>query len=498
MQGVGRIVLAGIVHEVEDHQALLAIIQPHATTQLLGIQHLGHGGPGHEQYLDLRAVPALVQQIAGTQYLDLPVHELFLEFHPLRLLHAAGNRSGLDALIPEHFRNLLGVLDGSAEHHRPLVPDILQPGFHDQFIPLRNIDLALQIPDVVLDTVEAHLGQVDVGVDTNAPHRHQLADLHGGLDVQLVGGVLENIQNTLVIRPFRSGRQTQRKAGLEIGQHLLVCISRRVVGLVHDEIVKIVILEVLQMEGNTLHTAADHMGTGLLDHIAIAAHGGVDPQLPEPLGSLIYQLLGVGDEQHTTAAPLGIQHGGGGLSGAGSVVQQRNGLAVITHGLQCLQCRLLMLLQLQIGAVQSLGLLGRQVVLDLLELGMVTQEHTKLVLDLFGILLQLPHRPTVHIPAQMHHAVLFQQIVIELTRSHQLLVVGALVINLNGHTTRTIFQHKVGITAVLVDVVEVILGVEVSCLLCAKGIGKQVYKQILRRTAGCGMILGHGGHLSYK
>ena len=71
------------------------------------------------------------------------------------------------------------------------------------------------------------------------------------------------------------------------------------------------------------------------------------------------------------------------------MVQQRNGLAVVAHGLQCLQCGLLMLLQLQIGAVQSLGLLSGQIILDLLELGMVTQEHTKLVLDLFGILLQL-------------------------------------------------------------------------------------------------------------
>ena len=41
--------MAGVVYEFKHHQALLAEEQPHAAAQLLGIAHLGHGGPGQEQ-----------------------------------------------------------------------------------------------------------------------------------------------------------------------------------------------------------------------------------------------------------------------------------------------------------------------------------------------------------------------------------------------------------------------------------------------------------------
>ena len=78
------------------------------------------------------------------------------------------------------------------------------------------------------------------------------------------------------------------------------------------------------------------------------------------------------------------------------------------HLLQRAERRFLVFLQLQSGAVQRLGLLGGQIVFDLLESRVVAQEHTKLILDLFGILLELSNRPAVHIPTQMDHAVLLQ------------------------------------------------------------------------------------------
>ena len=103
--------------------------------------------------------------------------------------------------------DLLGVLDGGTEDDCPLILHVLEPGVHDELVPLRYIDLALQIPDVVLDAVEPNLGQIDVGVDADTPHWHQLANLHGGLDVQLVSSILENIQDVLVIGPLRRGCQ---------------------------------------------------------------------------------------------------------------------------------------------------------------------------------------------------------------------------------------------------------------------------------------------------
>ena len=87
--------------------------------------------------------------------------------------------------------DLLGVLDRGAEDDGPLVLYILEPGVYNELVALRHIDFALQIPDVVLDAVETNLGQVNIRVDADAPHRHQFADLHNGLDVQLVGGILE-------------------------------------------------------------------------------------------------------------------------------------------------------------------------------------------------------------------------------------------------------------------------------------------------------------------
>lgn len=77
----------------------------------------------------------------------------------------------------------LGVFDGGAEDNGPLVLHMLEPGIHDEPVPLRHIDLALQVPDVVPDAVEPNFGQVDVGVDSDAPHRNQLVDFHGCLDV---------------------------------------------------------------------------------------------------------------------------------------------------------------------------------------------------------------------------------------------------------------------------------------------------------------------------
>ena len=131
VEGLGRVVLAGIVHEVEDHQALLALVQPHPPAQLLGVEHLGHGRPGHEQHLDFWAVPALVKQVAGAQHLDIPVDELILELFSLRLFRSAGHGGCPDTCLPEQLRNLLGVFYRSAEHHSAFILDVLEPSVHD-------------------------------------------------------------------------------------------------------------------------------------------------------------------------------------------------------------------------------------------------------------------------------------------------------------------------------------------------------------------------------
>ena len=297
-----------------------------STAQLLDVEDAGHGGPGHEQHLNLRTVPALVQEIAGAEHLDLPADEPILKLLPLRPLHAARHRGSGDARLSEQLRDLLRVPHGGAEDHRPFILDVPEPGVHNEAVPLRDVDLALKVSDVVADTVEPHLGQVDVGVDSDTPHRHQLSQLHSGFQVQAVGGVLEGVQNALPVAPLRCGSEPQGKGGLEESQDLLVCIRRRVVCLVHDEVVK-----------------------GIL---------------PEP--------------------------------------------------------------------------------------GVTAEEHPKLVFHRLRLERHLPHGP-----AQVYHAVLLEEVIVEFPGGNQPLVVGSLVVDLNGHPAPLVLQHEVGVAAVLADVVEV-------------------------------------------
>ena len=79
----------------------------------------------------------------------------------------------------------------------------------------------------------------------------------------------------------------------------------------------------------------------------------------------------------------------------------------------------------------------------------------------------------LYIPAQIDHAILLQQIIIEFVGCHKTFVVGRLVIDLNGYSSSTVFQNKVSVAAVLIDVIEVILRIEVSGLLCTEGFAEQ-------------------------
>ena len=122
-------------------------------------------------------------------------------------------------------------------------------------------------------------------------------------------------------------------------------------------------------------------GVALLHALHIAAHGGPGPQLPEGLCGLVYQFHRVGQEQRALAEPLGVHDGGHRLAGAGGVVEQGDGLEVAAHLLQSRQGLFLVFLQLKLGAVQRLAPLGGEVVLNLLEVGVLAQEYPQLVLD---------------------------------------------------------------------------------------------------------------------
>ena len=158
MHGVGHVVLAGVVYEVEHHQAFLAGEQPHTAAQLLGVEHLGHGRPGHKQHFGSRAVPALVEQVTGAQYLGLAFLEPGQHLPTVTGLDLTRHCFSGHAGIMKPPGDLLGVFDGGTEDDGPLVLYILEPGVHDELVPLRYVDLAFQVSNVVLDAVETNLG----------------------------------------------------------------------------------------------------------------------------------------------------------------------------------------------------------------------------------------------------------------------------------------------------------------------------------------------------
>ena len=127
-----------------------------------------------------------------------------------------------------------------------------------------------------------------------------------------------------------------------------------------------------------------------------------------------------------------------------------------------------------------------EVVLNLPEAGVLAQEYPQLVLHGLRLLLHLPHRPAVHVPAQVDHAVLLEQVVVKFVLGDQLRVVGGLVVDLNGHLPPAVFDQEVGKPAVLVDVGEGVLGVEIVGFLGTKGVGEQFNEQILGTAAGGG------------
>ena len=245
-----------------------------------------------------------------------------------------------------------------------------------------------------------------------------------------------------------------------------------------------------------MDAAADHKGVALLHALHIAAHRGSGPQFPESLGGLIHQFHRVGQKERALAEPLGVHDGGHCFSGSSGVVEQGDGLEVAAHLLQRRQSLFLMFLQFQFGTVQGLAPLGGEVVLDLPEAGVPAQENPQFILNGLWLLLHLPHRPAVHVPAQIDHAVLLEQVIVKFVLGDQFRVVRGLIVDLDGHLPPAIFNKKVSKPAVLVDVGEGVLGVEIAGFLGAEGVGEQFNEQILGTAAGGGAVGRHGGHLT--
>ena len=205
--------------------------------------------------------------------------------------------------------------------------------------------------------------------------------------------------------------------------------------------------------------------------------------------------MGVSKKQRPAPAALRVQNSRHRLAGPGSMAEQRDGLPALPHGPQRFQRLFLMLLQLQGSSVQHLAPLGREVVLDLLEPRAAAKEDPQLILHRLRLELHLPHRPAIHVPAHIDHTVLLEKVVIKFSGGDKVPVVGALVVDLNGYPAPAALQKKIRVPAVLIDVVEMVLRIEVSGLLRAKSFAEQLNKQILCDTAGGRVLDSHSRYL---
>ena len=257
------VILACIIHEIEDHEVILALAIAHTTTELLCIEHLGHCRSCHKQNLGLRAVPAFIEKVAGTKHFDISACKLGKLLISLGGFHAAGYRKCVDSGILEQLCNLFCMLDRCAENDGTLIFYIGKPCINNEFITFGNKDLIIEITDIVLYAVETHLCHIDIRMNSDTTDRDKCANFHSSLNIQLVCRILENFKNVGIIGTFGCCCKSERKLGLEICKNLLICIGRSMMCLVDDNIIKIVISEQLEIQSDTLNASADNMGIGI-------------------------------------------------------------------------------------------------------------------------------------------------------------------------------------------------------------------------------------------
>ena len=278
---------------------------------------------------------------------------------------------------------------------------------------------------------------------------------------------------------------------MEVGEDLLVGIGRSMVAFIHDQVVKIRRRELFQIFGNALYRCKnDRLGHILLAS-GVLSQGRFRPDLGESLFCLRCQLQGVDQKQRASAHCLGIRCCRDGFAYAGCMVQQRNGLAVLTHLLQVLGGFLLV-----VPKFNGLPHLNRQVCFKCLEHGTAAQESNQLVLYLFRLLFQLAVDPAIYFPVVIDQAVLFQEVISVFVFGHLAGVVVGLTINLDCNFGFRRFQRKVDIAMPTIDVHAGVLDLQIFGLFRAKSLTEKLHKQLLRTAVdtGCFHWL-HGGLL---
>ena len=490
VQGIGTVEEVGVVHEVKDHEEVLPLAGAHAAAELLHVDGLGHGGAGHEEHLGVRAVPALVQEIAGAEDRDLAGFVLLQDLLPLGRVRFARDAAGIDAGLAEEGGELVGMAHGGAEDDGRLIADILAPGVDDQAVAAGHHDGALEVQGVVAEAVDAHVAQVDVGPDADASYRHQHAELHGRPDIQAVGNALEGLEQVLAVGALGRGGEAEGEVRTEVGEDALIGVRRPVVALVDDEIAKGIRGEGVQVPLDALDGGAEDKGVQLAVILDEAADADLGPDLAELLIGLVHQLFGMGQEQHALSIGFGVRDRCDGLAGAGGLIEHGDAVSVLAHLAEVSEGVLLVLLE-----VIDHAALGRHVVVHQGEAGVGAEEGDELVLHAILRPLELAVGPAEDLPALMDHAVLLQQVVGVLVLGDLGGVVPGGAVHLDGDPAVCTGEGIVDGAVFAVDVREGILQIDILPLLGAEDIAEELDELFLgAAVAGAGCFFhGHDG-----
>ena len=125
--------------------------------------------------------------------------------------------------------------------------------------------------------------------------------------------VLEYIQYVCVVGTFGSGGQTKYEFRLKVSQNFLISFCCCVVSFVDYYVVKIIVIECIKIECNTLNASANYIALIVLNAICKLTDSCFRPQRFECIICLIYKLHSMSNEKRSTANSFCIHYRRDGL-----------------------------------------------------------------------------------------------------------------------------------------------------------------------------------------
>ncbi len=105
-----------------------------------------------------------------------------------------------------------------------------------------------------------------------------------------MSNILEQLQHIFPVAAFGRCSESQYKFGMEIGKNLSVRVGSRMVALIYNQIIKILLAELGEVLGNTLHCGENNILRCFLLQSAVLAERCLRPYLRESFFGLCYQL----------------------------------------------------------------------------------------------------------------------------------------------------------------------------------------------------------------